>query len=652
MSMRAHRPAEERASLEKAVGSAARDRAAALAPLLTELPVVLVVTEAEGEGRILFANHAAAAFLELPLEALLRRRSAEFYADPGDRVWLLDELRRKGTTVDSEIRLRTAGNRLVWTSISIRLLELPHEKLLVASLLDIDERHRAEERVAGLLRRIEEQNAELEARVVERMREVEVAHDETARSQAQLIEAIEAISDGFVLWDEADRFVLCNAKYRNDYSLARELLVPGTSYRRVLEEGAARGLVPQGYDPTSWIAERLAHHQNPGEPYIVRRRDGRSVRISEYRTREGGIVGIRTDITELVRRAEALEESRHLLQGVIDAVPAVINVKDRQSRYVLMNRFQGEVYGVAPHQAVGKTSADFVGNTYGGFSQALDRRVIESREPLPFSERDFVDVAGKAHTWFGAKLPLANAAGAVENVVTVALDITKLKATERARANLSRYFAPNMVELLAASDEPFGPARHQDIAVLFVDIVGFTRLCSESPPDAVFALLREFQKRMAACVFAASGTLDKFTGDGMMATFGTPEAGERDATRALRCALAMRREMTAWNATLRAVGSEAIAITIGLHFGPVLLGNYGSEQRLEFAVIGDTVNVASRLESLARPLGADLVVSDTLVEQVRAESGAEVPELAGLALLGPQLIRGRARPVSVWTASP
>jgi PAS domain S-box-containing protein len=620
---------------------------ASLVPLLSELPVPICVTRAEADGRILFANHAAAELAGLPLEELLRRNAAELYADPADRVRLLEELRRNGRAVDAELRFRTPHGRLLWVLLSARLITVDGERLLVASIQDIDERHRAQERVAALLHRIEEQNAELEARVAERTRELAEAHDAAARSQAQLVDAIEAMSDGFALWDAEDRFVLCNSKYRNEHSLAPDKLRPGTPHRRVLAAGVARGLVPHGYDRASWIAERLARHRDPGSPCIVRGRDGRSVRMSEYRTREGGTVSIRTDITELVRRTEALEQSQRLLQGVIDAVPATISVKDRESRYVLVNRYHGETFG-APEATIGRTSFDLLGGRYGADARQLDLQVIEGGEGLPFNEREFVDVTGRPRTWFTAKLPLKDGAGEVAHVVTVALDITQLKATERARANLSRYFAPNMVELLAASDEPFGPARHQEIALLFVDIVGFTRLCSEAPAETVFDLLRAFLKRMAACVFECAGTLDKYTGDGMMATFGTPEPGERDATRALRCANAMRREMAAWNEALRADGREPIEIAIGAHFGPALLGNLGSERRLDFGVVGDTANVANRLEKLARPLSAELVVSEALVDRVRLESGDAAPELAGLVRLGPRRLRGRDAPVPVW----
>ena len=96
------------------------------------------------------------------------------------------------------------------------------------------------------------------------------------------------------------------------------------------------------------------------------------------------------------------------------------------------------------------------------------------------------------------------------------------QAAERARNNLARYFSPNVVELLAAQDEPLGAVRRETVAVLFADIVGFTRMAETMPPEAVMAMLREFHARMTAQIFACGGTVDKYIGDAIVAVFGVP----------------------------------------------------------------------------------------------------------------------------------
>ena len=221
-------------------------------------------------------------------------------------------------------------------------------------------------------------------------------------------------------------------------------------------------------------------------------------------------------------------------------------------------------------------------------------------------------------------------------------------AAERERANLSRYFSPNLVDELSRTDQPLGPTREQSVAVVFADMVGFTRLAESLSPTAVIELLREFHGRMQAVVFTHGGTVDKYIGDAVMATFGTPRVGAADASNALRAAHAMCEAVAAWNALRAARDQAPVRIGIGVHYGPVVLGDIGGESRLEFAVLGDTVNVASRLERLTRELGATIVASDEVVAAARREGAGE--DLAPLAPGPPQTLRGRSEPVAVWVA--
>jgi len=466
--------------------------------------------------------------------------------------------------------------------------------------------------------------------------------EEAARqAQARLVDAIESIPQGFVVYDPEDRIALFNTAYRRDFTLCPDLIAPGLSFQQLSEAALARGFVrPAPADPQGWLRDHVAAHRR-GDRRFVTRRGPRWIAVQESRTASGHVVVIHTEITELKQRERELKRSRRLLQGVVDAVPAIINVKDRQSRYVMVNRFQGEIWGVAPQDAVGHTSADFTGASYGGRSREMDEEVIRSGAALPWVERDFIGKNDVRRTWFTAKMPLNDEAGRVEHVVSVALDITQLKSTERARANLSRYVAPNMVEELARADNPFGAPRSQTIGVMFVDMVGFTRLAAAREPVEVFALLREFHARLARIVFEHAGTLDKFTGDGIMATFGTPRASGQDAAHALACARAIAEDIEAWNAER----AKPIRIGIGLHWGAALMGTIGDTRRLEFAVVGDTVNVASRLESLSRDLGVTIATSADLVEQARRDGA----DLRGFSHRGPQTLRGRAGLIDVWS---
>lgn len=219
---------------------------------------------------------------------------------------------------------------------------------------------------------------------------------------------------------------------------------------------------------------------------------------------------------------------------------------------------------------------------------------------------------------------------------------------ERERSNLARYFSPNVVETLARSDSPLREIRAQNVAVMFLDIVGFTTYADQHEPAAVIRTLRDFLERMEREVFRHDGTLDKYLGDGLMATFGTPVAGKSDALNALRCGRAMLKAVEAWNAERRRRGEAALAIGIGLHYGPVVTGDIGAN-RLELAVIGATVNIASRLEAQTRVIGVSLVASADLVERAKGEPGWREADLEGLEPADPQMIRGVAEPIRTWT---
>jgi adenylate cyclase len=220
---------------------------------------------------------------------------------------------------------------------------------------------------------------------------------------------------------------------------------------------------------------------------------------------------------------------------------------------------------------------------------------------------------------------------------------------ERARTNLARYFSPNLVDQLAAQDQPLGAVRRQSVAVLFADIQGFTTLSETMPPEDVVSLLRGFHERMETAIFAHQGTLDKYIGDGLMATFGTPTPGDFDATNALATARHMLSELAAWNQERAARGEPALKVSIGIHYGTVVQGDIGGGRRLEFTVLGDTVNVASRLEAMTRQLETPLVISQDMVDQLSREQAA--PDLSGLAENEPQVIRGRVAKLGIWTLS-
>lgn len=228
--------------------------------------------------------------------------------------------------------------------------------------------------------------------------------------------------------------------------------------------------------------------------------------------------------------------------------------------------------------------------------------------------------------------------------------LVKQAQAAQERTNLARYFPPNIVDDLAQRDQPLGAVRQQQVAVMFADIVGFTRMAENQTPDQVVELLREFHARMEKAVFEHHGTLDKFLGDGLMATFGTPDPGPKDAVNALACAFAMQATMDLWNKQRGEEGLGPIRLSVGVHYGNVILGDIGSERRLEFAALGDAVNVAARLEALTRELNVRTIVSGECIDALRSQDPTEADKLLdGLIEGSEQTLRGRDQAITVWT---
>ena len=159
------------------------------------------------------------------------------------------------------------------------------------------------------------------------------------------------------------------------------------------------------------------------------------------------------------------------------------------------------------------------------------------------------------------------------------------------------------------------------ICVLFADIRGFTERSETMTPEAAIALLNDYFTRITACIHDAGGTLDKFLGDGVMAFFGAPQPLDNPCAAAFRAARGMLASLARLNAELALRGEAPIAIGIGLHAGDAVVGYVGSETRHDYTAIGDTVNVASRLEGMTKDVNFPLVCSVTVFGALKGEAG-------------------------------
>lgn len=195
------------------------------------------------------------------------------------------------------------------------------------------------------------------------------------------------------------------------------------------------------------------------------------------------------------------------------------------------------------------------------------------------------------------------------------------RKTSRLRAAFSQYLSPAVVEeLVKDQDSLVLSGEERELSILFSDIRGFTSMAERMRPDALCGFLNEYLTPMTAAVMDRRGTVDKFIGDAVMAFWNAPVRTPEHTRHACECALAMLSELEELNQSWLKRGLPSIRIGIGIHCGTARVGNMGSKQRFEYTVIGDSVNLASRLEGLTKHYGVEIVVSGSVHEAVDMES--------------------------------
>ena len=233
---------------------------------------------------------------------------------------------------------------------------------------------------------------------------------------------------------------------------------------------------------------------------------------------------------------------------------------------------------------------------------------------------------------------------ALSNYAAVAIERARLNENIRrerqARDRLERYHSPAVIEaVLSDSGDEAAVVTLRETSILFADIVGFTARCETLPPEDVAAFLNQFFSLAADVIFKHGGTLDKFIGDAVMAFFGAPLPQEDHAERAVRSALELMEVLKEWNAEREKAGDDRIEVRIAVNSGPVVVGDIGSATRVDYTVLGNTVNVTSRLEEHVAEPGS-IVLGET--------TQAAVADLFPTEPLGSVQLKGLRRKINIF----
>jgi PAS domain S-box-containing protein len=325
--------------------------------------------------------------------------------------------------------------------------------------------------------------------------------------------------------------------------------------------------------------------------------------------------------------------TRNLLESVNVGVVAL----DSEGRIATFNSTAERIFGLSARQAMGVHFKDAFASAFNPRLVGLIERVLEFGESIAGVELEHLNQVGQLKTLNLSLAPIRSERGEPIGVVMVVDDITEAR---RRREALYRVLPRHVADRIMDSPTSLvsGGVKRR-ITVLFADMHGFTAISERLTPEQVVDLLNAFLPMLASITFRYEGTVDKFLGDGMMAFFGAPESHEDDAWRAVRAAWEMREATAELAKGKSGMGLRFLTVGIGINTGDAIVGYIGSERvRIEFTAVGDTVNVAKRLQEMA--IGDQILMSDTTYELVHDKVIARE--------LGAVTVSGRRKPVFVF----
>ncbi len=474
---------------------------------------------------------------------------------------------------------------------------------------------------------------------------VEPVGRDAAQSVSLLHVALDNMPGALVYTDDDLNIVFCNERFREMYSAPRELLEPGRPYPDFLRFLAENGYHGEG-DTEALIAPRIESLRNPsGKIFEDRTPSGRIYRIFRRRVDAGGVVTVMTDVTD-ERQAE-LERARKEAQFhvALDNMPGALVYTDRNLDIVFCNERFRDMYAT-PTEFLqpGRPYPDFLrflaeNGYYGeGDTETLIARRIESlRNP---SDATFEDHAPDGRIY---RVRRRVAEG---GVVTVMTDITDEKQAERnlieakrrtdeanalamekntmlegLSSKLSKYLSPQLYRSIFSGTHNVEIAsKRKKLTVFFSDIAAFTETTNNLESEELTEILNHYLTEMSTIALQYGATIDKYIGDAMLLFFGDPETRgvKEDAKACVLMAIAMQRRMRELEQQWRERGLERpFRIRMGISTGFCTVGNFGSQDRMEYTIIGNEVNLAARLESSAEP-GGILLAHETnaLVQDV------------------------------------
>jgi adenylate cyclase len=356
-------------------------------------------------------------------------------------------------------------------------------------------------------------------------------------------------------------------------------------------------------------------------------KDNRVIGVTQVLNKKGGVFtdedeqrlkAFTAQIAIALENSKLFDDVRRMKEyndNILQSMSSAVITLDPGSKVVTCNAAGGQIWNCDPQSLIGeKLDAHLDEGSIWIVDKIREARVAGKSEIYPDATVTLNGVAKSVNLTIMPLLPDANA-----KEVGSMLMFEDISAEKRMLSTMSRYMDPvvaaQMLEGGNAAEKLGGLST--EATIMFTDIRSFTTIAEEFGAHATVAFLNEYFTLMVDCIGREGGMLDKFIGDAIMACFGLPVAHEDDPDRAVRAAIAMIRALWRWNSERRVAGLKTVEMGIGMHTDVIVSGNIGSPKRMDYTVIGDGVNLASRLESACKAYSARILVSESTVSRLR-----------------------------------
>lgn len=330
-----------------------------------------------------------------------------------------------------------------------------------------------------------------------------------------------------------------------------------------------------------------------------------------------------------------VQNMKNYNESMLQSMSNGVITLDEEGKIVTCNAAGLRIMKAAAEEILGKGSAAFFTGHNRWIAEKV-KRVEESRKSDITMDAE-LEFKGEKVSANVTVLPLVSSEGKKLGIMIMLEDISGEK---RMKSTMSRYMDPGLADQLLAGGEDILGGKSTTATILFSDIRGFTTLTEELGAQGTVGLLNEYFTIMMDCIQAEGGMLDKFIGDAIMAGFGVPVAFDDNEDRAVRCAISMIKALREWNIQRTASGKKPVDIGIGLNTDTVVSGNIGSPKRMDYTMIGDGVNLASRLESACKQYKARILISENTYNKLRG--------IYRVRDIDDVVVKGKTKPVRIY----